>query len=170
MAAIMLQTIRGFYVKISENVFLFLQKHMKNTLFVKTTASTITTTKRVFYPLVIITFYYFEKMRNRCINWIDFVSPINTWTVYIPCSSTAPMERIVQRVDMCLTMYTGSSALAKEKTEWTNCQVLQKRGSWEKCLNSTLWVLSKRTNQRRPVVQSLQKELKKPERLNLNWK
>ena len=32
--------------------FLFLQIHMKNTWFVKTTASPITTIRRVFYPLV----------------------------------------------------------------------------------------------------------------------
>ena len=58
MAAIMLQTIPNFYAKNSEKVSLFLQVVLKSTLFVKTTALPVRTTRRVFYPLVKITFYY----------------------------------------------------------------------------------------------------------------
>ena len=36
---------------------------MRNTLFVKTTASPITTTRRVFYPLVNIIYYYLETLK-----------------------------------------------------------------------------------------------------------
>ena len=57
MAAIMLQTIPSFYAKISEKSLFVSEKHMKNTLFVKTTASPITTIRRVFYPFVNITLY-----------------------------------------------------------------------------------------------------------------
>ena len=42
----------------------FLQVHMKNTLFVKTTASPIKTTRRVFYPLVNIIYYYLETFKS----------------------------------------------------------------------------------------------------------
>ena len=142
---------------------------MKNTLFVKTTASPITPIRPVLYPLVNFTLYYWEELRNCYINWIHFVSPINTWTVFIPCSSTDSAEKLLQRVEMCLTMCREQSPLTKETEEWTKRRVLQRRGSSEKSLNNILWVLSKRINQRRPVVQCLQKELKKSKRLNLNW-
>ena len=68
MAAIMLQTIAAFTQKIQKKVSLFLQKQMKITLFVKTTASLVTTIKRVLYLFVKITLYYSEKLRNCCIN------------------------------------------------------------------------------------------------------
>ena len=68
----------SFTQKFQKKVSLFLQKHTTNSLFVKTTASPITTLRRVLYPLVNITLYYLEKLRNCYINWIHFVSPINT--------------------------------------------------------------------------------------------
>ena len=100
---------------------------MKNTLFVKTTTSPITTIRRDFYPLVNITLYYLEKLRNSYINWIHFVSPINTWTVFIPCSCTDSAEKLLHRVEMCLTMCREQSPLTKGTEEWTKCRVLQKR-------------------------------------------
>ena len=99
--------------------YLFLQKHMKNTLFVTNTASPITTTRRFLYPHVKNTFYYLEKLRNCYINWTHFVSPINTRTASILCSSTASIEKILQRVEMCLTMCREQSPLTKETHEWT---------------------------------------------------
>ena len=117
MAAIMLQTIPSFYAKISEKSHFVSAKHTKNTLFVKTTASPITMIRHVFYPLVNITLYYLEKLRNCYKNWIHFVSPINTWTVFIPCSSTDSAEKSLQRVEMCLTMCRQQSPLTKETEE-----------------------------------------------------
>ena len=64
MAAIMLQTIPSFYEKILEKVSSFLQLHMKNSLFVKTTASPITTKNRIFYPFVNILLYYLEMFKS----------------------------------------------------------------------------------------------------------
>ena len=61
-------------------------------------------------------------------NWTRFVSPINTWTVFIPCSSTDSAKKLLQRVEMCLTMCREQSHLTKETEEWTKCRVLQKRG------------------------------------------
>ena len=46
--------------------------------------------------------------------WIHFISPLNTWTVLIPCSTTASMEKILQRVEKCLTMCREQSPLTKE--------------------------------------------------------
>ena len=132
MAAIKLQTIPSFYAKISEKVFLFAQKHMKKTMFVKTTASPITTTRRAFYLFAYITLYYLEKLRNCYINWIHFVSPINTWTVYIPCSSTASKEKLLQRVEMCLTRCREQSPLTKKQrigqfAEYCKKEALEKK-------------------------------------------
>ena len=119
----------AFTENFQKKVSLFLQKHMENSLFVRTSALPITTLRRGPYPLVNITLYHLEKLRNCYINWIHSVSPINTWTVFIPCSSTASMEKLLQRVEMCLTMCREQSPLTKETEEWTKCRVLQKRGS-----------------------------------------
>ena len=99
MAAIMLQTIPSFYGKISEKSLFISAKTYENTLFVD------------------ITLYYLEKLRNCYINWIHFVSPINTWTVFIPCSITDSAEKLLHRVEMCLTMCREQSLLAKETEE-----------------------------------------------------
>ena len=61
-------------------------------------------------------------------NLVTFSSPMNTWTVYIPCLFTASMEKLLQGVEMCLLMCREQSLLTKE-TGWTKCRVLQKRNS-----------------------------------------
>ena len=96
-------------------------------MFVETTASPITTIRLVLYPLLNITLYYLEKLRNCYINCIHFVSPINMCTVFIPCSSTDSAEKLLQRVEMCFTMCRKQSLLTKETTEWTKCWVWQKK-------------------------------------------
>ena len=98
----MLQSIPSFYAKISEKVSSFLQLHMKNTLLVKTSASPITTKRRVFYPFVSIILYYLELFKSYQRSWIHFVSPINTWTVCTHFSSIDSVEKLLQRVDKCL--------------------------------------------------------------------
>ena len=100
---------------------------MKITLSVKTSASPITSIRPVLYPLVKITLYYVEKMRNCYIKFVHFVSPINTWTDFIPYSSTDSAEKILLRVEICLTMWTEQSPLIKETEDWTKCRVSQKR-------------------------------------------
>ena len=70
--------------------------------------------------------------------WIHFVSPINTWTVYIHCSSTGSMQKLLQGVEMCLTMCRVQPTLTKETEGWTKCRVLQKRDAREKGLNNIL--------------------------------
>ena len=126
MAAVMLQANPGLYTKFSEKTSFFLQLHIKSTLFVQTTASPITTTRRVLYQLASIIFYYVEKLRTCYISWIRFVSLINTWTVYIPCSNTDAVEKLLQRVEVFLTMCRGQSLLTRESEGWTKCRVLQK--------------------------------------------
>ena len=65
MATLMLQTIPSFYAKISEKgLFISATIYEKKTLFVKTTASHITTKRRVFEPLVTIILYYLEKFKS----------------------------------------------------------------------------------------------------------
>ena len=86
MAAIILKTIPSFYAKkFRTKVSVFLQVLMKNTLFEYTTASPITTIRRVLYPFVNITIYYLEILRNCYINWIHSDSPgLSTYTVQAP--------------------------------------------------------------------------------------
>ena len=65
MAAIMLQTIPSFYTKKNnKRASLILQTQTKSILFVQITASRITTTGRVFYPLVNIILYFFETLKR----------------------------------------------------------------------------------------------------------
>ena len=126
MAAILLQTIPSLYAKISERVSSFLQVHMKNTLFVKTTASPITTTRRVFYPRANFTLYYLEKLKNYNRSWLYFAPPINPWTVCTHYSSIESVEKLLQGVDKCLITCNEMLTLITEAREWTKCRVLQK--------------------------------------------
>ena len=87
---------------------------MKKTLSVKTIASSNTTIRRVLHQLANITLYYLEKLRNCYINWIHFVSAMNTWTVFIPCSSSNSVEKMMQKTKMCLIMCREPSLLTKK--------------------------------------------------------
>ena len=146
MAAIMLQTIPSFYAKIAEKVSSFLQLHMKNTLFVKTTASPITTKKRAFYPPVNIILYYLETFRSYWRSWTHFASPINTWTVCIHYSSIDSVEKLLQRVDKCLITCNEQLTLITETREWTECRALQKKTLEEKVQKTFVQLLSKDKN------------------------
>ena len=105
---------------------------MKNALFVKTTASPITTTRRVIYPLVNIVLYYLETFKSYYRSWIHFASPINTWTVSIQYSSTDSVEKLLQRADKCLITCNDQLTLITEKSEWTESRALQKKTPEEK--------------------------------------
>ena len=129
MAAIMLQTIPSFYAKLSEKSPFISAKTYEKNLVCKDYCIAHHDNKTFFYPFVNITVYYLEKLGNCYINWTHFVSPIDTWTVSIPCSNTDSAELLLQRVQMCLTMCKKQSPLTKETEEWTNCRNLQKRGS-----------------------------------------
>ena len=58
----------------------------------------------------------------------------NTSTVYIRCSSTDLADKLLQRVDLCLTMFRGQSLLTKDTEGWTKCRVLQTTDSCEESL------------------------------------
>ena len=146
MAAIMLQTIPSFYTKIFENNSLFLQMHTKNTLFVQTTASSITTARLVFYPLVNIILYYLETLKSSLRSWILFASTINTWTACIQYSSIDSVEKLLQRVDKCLKTCNEQLTLITETREWTDCRALQKETLEEKNQKAFIQLLSKDKN------------------------
>ena len=129
MAAIMLQTFLLFTQNFQKKVSSFLQLHMNNTLLVKTTASPMTTKRRVFYPLIIIILYYLETFKSYLRSWIHFASPIKTWTVCIHSSSIDSVKKLLQRVDKCLMTCNEQLILIKETREWTECRALQKRDS-----------------------------------------
>ena len=108
---------------------LFLQKYLKFILVVQTTASPTTTTRCVFCPLVYIILYYLETLKSSLGCWMDFVSPINTWTFCIHYSSNDSVEKFLQRVDKSSITCNEQLILITETREWTECRALQKRGS-----------------------------------------
>ena len=146
MAAIMLQTIPSFYTNSQKKISLFLKIHMKNTLFVKATASPITTIRRVFYPLVNIILYYLETLKSYWRSWIHVASPIITWIVCIHYSSIDSVEKLLQRVDKCLITCNEQLTLIKETREWTECRALQRRDSCGRRSKSIFQLLSEDKN------------------------
>ena len=64
MAAIMLQANPSFHIKFSEKTPFLHEKTYEKHIFVQIIASPITTTRRVFYPLVNIIFYYLETWKS----------------------------------------------------------------------------------------------------------
>ena len=62
----------AFTQNFQKNISLLLQILSKNTLFVQTTASRITTTRLVFYPFVKIILYYLKKLKSSQRSWIHF--------------------------------------------------------------------------------------------------
>ena len=129
MAAIMLQTIPSFYAKVSKKIRFISGKTNEKDIVCQDYCIAHLNDKTCFYPVVNITLYFLEKLKNCYINWTHFVSPINTWTVYIPCSSTASLEKLLQGMEMCLTIWREQSTLTKKTEESRKCRVLQKRSS-----------------------------------------
>ena len=169
MAANTLQTVPSFYTKISEKASLFLQIHTKNTMFVQTTASRITTIRRVSNPLVNVILYYLETLKSSWRIWIHFVSPIITWTVCIHYPSIDSVEKLLQRVDKRLITCNEQLTLITETRELTEYRALQKIDSWGKISKSISSAPFKRQKQCKPVAQCLQKQPKRLKRLNFNW-
>ena len=133
---------------------------MKNTLFVKTTASPITTTRRVFYPLVNIILYYFRNVE-------ELLKKLDTF-----CFT-------YQHVDCLYTLFKyrfSGKVIAKSGQVFDNVQravdfnqrnkgvdrmpSIAKKGSFGKSTKSICSAPSKRQKQRRPVVHCLQKNSK----------
>ena len=100
---------------------------MKDTLFVQTTASPITTTRRVFYLLVNIILYYLETFKSYLKSWIQFASPSNTWAVCVHYSSIDSVEKLLQRVNNCLITCNEQLTSITKTREWTEFRALQKR-------------------------------------------
>ena len=152
MAAFMLQAIPGFYAKISEESLFISANTQEKDIVCRDYCIAHHDDKTCSLPVCKWHFLLFGEMRSCYINWIHFVSSINTSTVCIPCSNNDSAKKILHRVQLCLKMYKVRSHLNMETEKWTKCRVLQKRDSREKSWNIFFWVPSERTNQRRPVV------------------
>ena len=168
-AAINLQTIPSFYAKISEKSLFISAKTYEKFIVCKDYCIAHHDDKTCSLHACKYHIILLGEIENCYMNWIHFVSPINTWTAFIPCSSTDSAEKLLPRVETCSTISREQSFLTKETQEWTKCRVMQKRGSFKKKFKQHFLSALQKTNQRRPVVQCLQKELKKSKRLNLNW-
>ena len=130
MAAIMLQTIPSFYAKFSENILFSSAKTYEKYFVCKnTTASPITTIRPVLYPLVNITLYYLEKLRNCYINWIQFFFIYQ----HVDCLYTLFNYRFsgkdIAKSGNVFDKVQRAIFLTKETEDWTKCRVLQKGGS-----------------------------------------
>ena len=116
------------------------------------------TTRRDLYQLVKITLCYLEKLRNCYINWILCFS-----YQHVDCLYTLLKYRfngkIIVKSGNVLDNVQKAISFNQRKRGVDKMPSIAKRVSCEKSSNSILWVLSKKTNQHRPVVQCLQKEL-----------
>ena len=119
----------AFTQKFQKKVSLFLHLHMKNSLFVKTTVSPITTKRRVFLPACKYHIVLLGNVQELLKNWIHFALPINTSTVFIHYSSIESVENLLQKVVQCLITCNEQLTLITETGQWTECRALQKRDS-----------------------------------------
>ena len=103
-----------------KKVSLFLQLHMKNFLFVKITAPPITTTRRVFYPLVFFILYYLEKLRSCYINWIHFTYHVDClYTLFIYRFSRkliAKSRNVIDNVQRAIFFYQRNREVDKKQS------------------------------------------------------
>ena len=165
MAAIMLQAKPSFYTKFSEkSVFISANSYEK--FFVcKDYCIAHHDDKTCFLP----------SCKNHILlhgNVEELLKKLDTFCFtyrHVDCLYVDSVEKLLKRVDKCLITCNEQLTSITETREWTECRASQKRDSWGKSTKSICSAPFKRQKQRRPVVQSLQKELKKSKRLNLSW-
>ena len=152
-----------------KKVSLFLQLHKKNSMFVKTTASPITTTRRVFYLLVNIILYYMEKLRNCYIYWIHFVSPINTLTVYIPCSSTDLAEKFFAKSGIVFDNVQRAIFFNQRNRGMDKMQSIAKKRLLRKNFKQHFMSALQKNKSTQTSGSVFVERIEKPKRLHLNW-
>ncbi len=169
MAAIMLQAKPSFYAKISEKSFFISASTYEKFIVCKDYCIAHHDDKTCFLPSCKYHILLHENVE-------ELLKKLDTFCFtyqHVDCLYTLFKYRfsgkvIMQRVDKCLITYNEQLTLITETREWTECRALQKRDSWGKSTKNTCSAPFKRQKQRRPVVQSSQKELKKLKRLNSN--
>ena len=82
MAVIMLQTIPGFYANISEKSLFISAKTNENYIICKDYCIAHHDDKTCLLPVCKYHIILHGEIEELLHNWIHFVSPINTWTLY----------------------------------------------------------------------------------------
>ena len=163
MAAIMLQTIPSFYAKVSEKISFLLQLHIKNILFVKSTAHH--DGKMCFLPVCKYHTILLGEIEELLHNLDTFCSTYQ----YVDCLSTlfkyrfsenfiAESENVFDIVQRAICFNQKNRGVKKMPS-------FAKKRLVKKSVDSNLWVLSKRTNQRRPVVQCFTERIEKAKKI-----
>ena len=169
MAAIMLQTIPSFYTKISErNLFISAKTYEKNNVC-EDYCIAHHGDKTCFLPAC----KYHNILLGNVEELLKKLDRFYFTYQHVDCLYTLFKYRFIEKViaksGQVLITCNGQLTLITETREWTECRALQKRDSCGKNSKSICSAPFRRQKQRRPVVQCLQKVLKKSKRLNLNW-
>ena len=128
MAAIMLQTIPSLYAKISEKSFFISAKTYENFIVCEDYCIAHHDDKTCPLPTCnyhIILLGEIEELLHILDTFCFTYQHVDY--LYTPCSSTDSAEKLLQRVETCLTMYGEQFRLTKETEEWTTCRILQKQ-------------------------------------------
>ena len=123
MAAIMLQTIFSFYAEISEKSLFISSKTYEKIIDCEDDDKTcLLPACKSHIILLGETEELLHKLDTFCFTYqrVDCLYTLFKYRFN---------RKILQRVEMCLTMCREQSPLTKEIEEWTKCRVLQKRGS-----------------------------------------
>ena len=168
----MIQTIPSFYAEVSEKRHFFSAKTFEKYIVCKDFCIAHHDNKTCFLPAC----NNHNKLFGEIVQLLHKLDTFCFTYQHVDCLytllKTDSAEKFLQRVEMCLIMCKEQFLLTRETEEWTKCRVLQKkllRKKFKQAFMSPKEKLSKRKNQPRPVIQCLQKELKKPKSLNLNW-
>ena len=158
----------SFYTNFPEETSWFLQIHMKNTLFVQTTASPITTIRRVFlsgckYPIILLG------------NVEELLKNLDTFCFtyqHVDCLYTPFKYRfsgkIIAKSGQVFDYVQGAVDFNHRNKGNDRMPSIAKKTVKEK-VQKIFSAPFKRQKQRRPVVQCLQKESRKLKRSKLNW-
>ena len=169
MAAVMLQVIPSFYTNYSKNsLFISANTYEKNILSKKYCIARHDD-KMCFLPKCRYHNILLGNIKKTCYrNGKHSVSTTNTWTVCIHFSSNVSVAKLSSSVHNSLIICRGQFISTSKTEEWTECPASRKRESWGKSTKNICWAPSKRPNWRKLVDQSLQTELNKLKKLNLN--
>ena len=110
-----------------------------------------------------------EELRICYINWMHFVSSINTWTVFMLYSSTESAEKFLQIVEMCLTMCKEQSPFTKETGGVDKMPSTAKKRFLRKKFKQQFISALEKNKSTQTIGSVFAERIEKPKRLNLKW-
>ena len=172
MAVIMLQTILSFYTKVSEKSLFISANTYEKYIVCKNYCIAHQDDKTCILPACkyhIRLLGDVEELLKK--SWVHFGSPINTWTV---CILYTLFEyrfsgKVVAKSGQVFANMQRAVDFNHRNKGVDRMPSIAKKRLLRKSSKSIYSAPFRRQKQRRPVVQCLQKELKKSKRLNLSW-